>query len=261
MKLFPKMALFWLLASLLCSVLTIILHIFVLPLLFKVKLVNYSLSQKYLLVSLCLTELCCGISMFLAPLGELIGFADNFQKYLHTFQLTTLYFMYFSVMIILTLDRFLEFHFSIKYFLIWSSKKTLTTLSIVSCISLINFICFLPISVKIISYRKYLIGYIFAPVACIYLLLASLTYYQIFKKIKENRRKSRELREYISNEQPSQRKKQIQVFVPSFIILTFILFNIFPIFLALLRDFIFTMQDGCLVFCLSLWSWAGWQTL
>ena len=140
-------------------------------------------------------------------------------------------------------------------------KKTLTTLSIVSCISLINFICFLPISVKIISYRKYLIGYIFAPVACIYLLLASLTYYQIFKKIKENRRKSRELREYISNEQPSQRKKQIQVFVPSFIILTFILFNIFPIFLTLLRDFIFTMQDGCLVFCLSLWSWAGWQTL
>ena len=182
MKLFPKMALFWLLAPLLCSVVTIILHIFALQLLFKVKLVNYSLSQKYLLVSLCLTELCCGISMFLAPLGELIGFADNFQKYLHTFQLTTLYFMYFSVMIILTLDRFLEFRFSIKYFFIWSSKKTL---GIVSCISIINSICFLPISVKIISYRKYLIGYIFAPVACIYLLLASLTYYQIKKKSKK----------------------------------------------------------------------------
>ena len=118
MKLFPKMALFWLLAPLLCSVLIIILHIFALSLLLKVKLVNYPLSQNYLLVSLCLTELCSGISMFLAPFGELVGSADNFQKYLHTVQLTTLYFMYFSVMIVLTLDRFLEFRFSMKYFLI-----------------------------------------------------------------------------------------------------------------------------------------------
>ena len=129
MKTFPKLSLFRLLVPLLCSVLIIVLQIFALSWLFKIKLVNYSLSQKYLLVSLCLTELCSGISIFLGPLGMLVVFADNFHKYLHTFQLTTLYFMYFFVMIILTLDRYFEFRFSIKYSLIWSSKKTLIVLS------------------------------------------------------------------------------------------------------------------------------------
>ena len=197
--------------------------------------------------------------------------SDNLSKYLHTFQLTNLYFMYFVVMIILTLDRCFEFPFSMKYSLIWSSKKTLIILGMFLCISLMYFICFLPFSVKIFSYRKYLIGYVYAPVAYIYSFLASLTYYQIFKKIKENRkkarklkeyienrRKCRKLREYISKEQPTQRKKQIQIFLPSFIILTFILFCIFPIFLTLLHDFIFT-DTGWLMRVLLVLMELGWM--
>ena len=54
------------------------------------------------------------------------------------------------------------------------------------------------------------------------MLLAILTY--IFKKIKENRKRSLELKKYIN---------------PSFAILTFILFNIFPTSLVILHDFVF----------------------
>ena len=116
-----------------------------------------------------------------------------------------------------------------------------------------------------------MIGYVYVPVACIYLLLASLTYYQIFKKIKENRRKARELKEYIENRRKSQERReyiskdqpikkkttQIQIFLPSFIILTFILFCIFPIFLTLLHDFIFT-DTGWLMSVLLVLMGLGW---
>ena len=57
--------------------------------------------------------------------------------------------------------------------------------------------------------------------------------------------------------QPSQRKKQIHIFLPSFIILTFILFCIFPIFLTLLYDFTFTNSGWLMGFLLVLME-QGW---
>ena len=147
--------------------------------------------------------------------------------------------MYLCIMVILNLDRFLEFCFNITYFLIWSSKKTLIILGLQSCISVILFACPLPTSDKMYSYRKYLIAYIYVSIVCAYLLLTSVTYHNIFKKIKENRKRSKELKKYFKKDQFNQRKKHIQVFIPSFIILTFILFTILPISLILLHDFVF----------------------
>lgn len=219
------MILNWLLVSLVLSLLMIIMDIIALSLLFKVNLVNFSSSQKYLLAALCLTELCFGISLVLDFMGQIFGFVDKFPKYLLTFQLACSDFMYWSIMIILTLDWSLEFCFNIKYFLIWSSKKTLIILGLLSCIALVIYIYLLPFSDKVYSHRKYLILYIFVPITCIYCILASLTYCQIFKKIKEIRKQSQELKDYISKGQLSENRKQkrIQVFLPSFIILTFIL--------------------------------------
>ena len=251
------MALLWLLIALLISMLIIILHIFALSLLLKVKLVSYSASQKYLLVSLSLTELSFGVSMFADIMGNLLGLAEKLHMYLQMFQLIPLYLMYLSIMMILTLDRFLEFRFNIKYPLIWLSKKTLIVLCLLLCISPIIFICMLPISDKINSHRKYLLGYIYAPIACVYLLLASLTYYQIFKKIQENKKKARELKECIRKDQPNRNANQIQVFLPSFIILTFLLFNIFPILLMLLYDFVFT-EEKWMVGLLIILTLLGW---
>ena len=108
-----------------------------------------------------------------------------------------------------------------------SSKKTLIILGLLSFISLIAFMSLLLGSDESYSYRKYLLAYIYAPIACVYLLLAMWTY--IFKKIKENRKRSQELKKY---------------FNPIFVILTFILFNTFPISLVLLHDFDFPNKNG-----------------
>ena len=251
------MALFWLLIAMLISVLIIILHIFAVSLLLKVKLISYSASQKYLLVSLSLTELSFGISMFVDIIIDLLGLAEKFNMYLQAFQLILLYPMYLCIMILLTLDRFLEFRFNIKYPLIWSPKKTVIVLCLLLCISLIVFICMLPICDKINNLRKYFLGCIYAPIACAYLLLASLTYYQIFKKIKETKKKSRELKKYVRKDQPNQSVNQLQVFLPSFIILTFLLFNIFPILLMLLYDFVFS-EAKWLVGLLIILRLLGW---
>ena len=91
-------------------------------------------------------------------------------------------------------------------------QKTLIILGLLSCISLILFACLLPISDKMYSYRKYLIAYIYVPIVCAYLLLASLTYYNIFKKIKENRKRSTELKKYFKKDQFNQRKNTFKYF-------------------------------------------------
>ena len=134
----------------------------------------------------------------------------------------------------------MKFRFNIKYFLIRSSKKALIILGLLSCIELVIYIYLLPFSDKVYSNRKYLILYIFVPIACIYCILGSLTY-QIFKKIKENRKQSQELKDYISKGQLSENRKQkrIQVFLRCFIILTFILLNAFPLLLLFLYEFLF----------------------
>ena len=233
------MSLFWLVAILVCSVLIIVLHVIALSLLLKINVVNLSGSQKYLLISLCLTELGFGILFILHYTGRIVGFPDKFQKLLVIFEITPLYFMYLSIMTLLTLDRFLKFRFNIKYFLIWSPNKTLIALSLSLCFSLTIFICLLPFNVDFDKYLKYWIACIYGLIACGYFLLASLTYYQIFKKIKENRKQSRERKEHINKGQHSRNRKRNQVYLPSFIILTFVLFNIFPMLLVVLFYFAF----------------------
>ena len=233
------MSLPWLATIMICSVLIIVLHVIALSLLLKVNVANLSGSQKYLLISLCLTELGFGIVLVLHFIGWKVGFSYKFQERLIIFELTPLYFMYLSIMILLTLDRFLEFRFNIKYFLIRSPKKTLISLSLSLCFSLTIFICLLPFNVDVDKYRKYWLVCIYGPIACIYFLLASLTYYHILKKIKQNRKKSRKLKEHITKDQTSRNRKQIQVYLPSLMILTFILFNIFPMLLLVLYNFVF----------------------
>ena len=73
------MSLIWILVSLLLSVVVIILHVIALSCLSKVKLVNFFVSQKYLIVSLCVTELYFAISTFLDCIVQLFGFSYKFK--------------------------------------------------------------------------------------------------------------------------------------------------------------------------------------
>ena len=153
--------------------------------------------------------------------------------------------MYFSIMILITLDRLLEFRLNIKYSLYWSSKRTLVALLVVTSISISIFICIL-IMTKIYNFttlkfcEEFLMKNVIPLLISIFIVLASYTYYQIYKKIKKNREKTNKNKNIhevrnLHKEISSNRRKPFQVFLPGLIMATFILFSIVPYFVWTIR--------------------------
>ena len=112
------------------DILIIFLHITALTLLLKMKNNNIKGSQKSLLISLCLSEVIYAIIDIGTNLTE---YYQNFDlsNHLWMFTLTSYLFLYFIIMILNTLDRFMEIYLNIKYFLYWSNKKTIILLIII----------------------------------------------------------------------------------------------------------------------------------
>lgn len=153
--------------------------------------------------------------------------------------------MCFSIMILITLDRLFEFRLNIKYSLYWSSKRTLVALLVVTSISISIFICIL-IMTKIYNFttlkfcEKFLMKNVIPLLISIFIVLASYTYYQIYKKIKKNREKTNKNKNIhevrnLHKEIGSNRRKPFQVFLPGLIMATFILFSIVPYFVWTIR--------------------------
>ena len=82
------------------------------------------------------------------------------------------------------------------------------------------------------EYRKFFKNYILVPLAVLFMILASYTYYLIFKKLKENRikneKRKQSLRMQTSQPNAVPCRRTYWIFVPSLIIGTFILFTIIP---------------------------------
>ena len=213
-------------------------HVIALTLLFKLKGDNLNGSQKYLLISLCLTELTLGIySVLISSITFVnIQHTKTIEETLLIFLLTPLSLIYFLVMILITLDRLLEFRLSIKYSLYWSSKKTLVALLFIFSISMSIFICiviltrFYDFTSK---YEEILLIQVLPVFGNFFIVLAGYTYYQIYKKVKENRKKNNRIKiiyeiKNSSKQMESNQRKRFQVFLPSVIIGTFILFSLAP---------------------------------
>ena len=229
----------WSVPLLLCiNFVVIVTHLLSLTLLFKMKVDNLNGSQKYLLISLCLTELTLGIYSILISSITFINIepTKTIEEILLIFLLTPLSLTYFLVMIFITLDRLLEFRLSIKYSLYWSPKKTLVALLVTFSISTSIFICiviltrFFDFTSK---YEEVLLIQVLPVFGNFFIILAGYTYYQIYKKVKENRKKSKRIKRIyevknLSKQMDSNQKKRFQVFLPSIIIGTFILFSLVP---------------------------------
>ena len=125
------------------NIIVVVTHLLALTLLIKFKLDNLNGSQKCLLVSLCLTELALGVDSILMCIITIIHIdhGNTIEEIMSIFLFTPLYLMYFSIMILITLDRLLEFRLNIKYSLFWSPKRTLVALLVVISISKTICIC------------------------------------------------------------------------------------------------------------------------
>ena len=229
------------------NIIVVVTHLLALTFLIKFKVDNLHGSQKYLLVSLCLTELTLAVDSILLCIITIIhvDHGDTIEEIMSLFLFTPLYLIYFSIMILITLDRLLEFRLNIKYSLYWSPKKTLVALLVVISISISMFICIVILTrfynfMTLKFYEEFLMKHMMPIFSSFFIVLASYTYYQIYKKIKKNRDKSNKNKIIYKirkshKEMDSNQRKRFQFFPPSLIIATFILFSIVPYLIWIIR--------------------------
>ena len=98
--------------------------------------------------------------------------------------------------------------------------------------------------------------YLHIPVEGLNLILASFTYYTIFQKIKSNRAKRKEIRRVVNDNTQSQ--TIFRIFVPSFIILTYIFFNLIPSIILTIAPYYFPGQGTINMYIIILLYSLGW---
>ena len=224
----------WILIIYLCiAIIVVVLHSVSLKLLFKLKAVNINGSQKYLLIALCCNDLALGTNAALHCITDLLEMDDEIGYSIFLFDLTPLYLINISVMILITLDRLLEFRLNLKYSLYWSPKNTLKLLVSLVFISISIFICVIILrQFYKFEFAGIYMKHVLPQFGAIFLFLATYTYYLIFKRIKKNRKEDMKIRREKKNIEPTQRtsssKRRFRVFLPGWIMATFILFGVAP---------------------------------
>ena len=217
------------------SILVVIFHIISVTLLLKTKVSNLNDSQKYLLISLCMTELLLGFCSAIVQIIRLLDIKNAIPFPIYNFQMTTLYFLYCSVMILITIERFLEFYLNIKYRIYWSPKKTLAAITLVATSSVSVFLCTVLVkNYNQLDFIKVYLMYVYPAMEFMFMVAATATYFMIYNKILEIKRQKKRLEKQIERNSsiPSivhhKKKRIFGIYLPSLIIITFIFFNIIP---------------------------------
>ena len=213
--------------AIIICLLAVPLHITALTLLYQLKSTGLKSSQKYLMKCLCFSE----IGLCVTFMSIRTAFVLHFQKKIISvivfiFQATVLCTMYCVVMTMITIDRFLEFRFTLKYPLICSVKKTKI---IVLFFLLMATVVFLSISAKFVAasnFKNSFSHYIYLGGNSAFLVIASFTYVFIFKKLRQNRKELVNMRKRVNVY--VQKRSAFKMFVPSLIIITFIIFTVIP---------------------------------
>ena len=237
-----------LITVLLFGIIISILHLTGLVLLTKTEDVTVNGNQKYLIIALSLTEM---TSIVLSVIRESIFYATGNKKdtiglYVTLYSMIVIPIMYYFIMFVITLDRFLELRLNIKYHLYLNKSRTKKILILVCCIVNIACLAFLCI---IFSYQqstmvsniyekihKNLFIY-FTPVTdTIFVIVAITVYLYIFYKLyNSNRREQALIKQIKCNETTKNITLTVnRCRVPFWIILTFILLWIVPNILQLI---------------------------
>ena len=218
---------FYLIILLVLSIPAIPLHIFTQVLLFRMKVRNLKGSQKYLMITLCTVELTLSVGSVTLSLFKILDSENLISKFFTCLNFTSLYLMFNFIMIIITIDRLLEFKLNIKYLVYISPNMTLFAIISLLLASLTVFVYVFVSNILILwNYLAIFLLYVHVPFGGIFLILAGFTYYIIFQKIRLNRSERKKIRCSINDTEQS--KTIFKVFLPSFIIFTYIIFNLIP---------------------------------
>ena len=221
------------LVSLIFCILVTPVHLIGLILLFKRADSNIYGTQKYLILSLSLTEISF---LTLSATRDFIWYIRNYCEIsgllLGNYMTIVSSNMYYFTMFAITIDRFLEIRLNIKYSLYWKPKSTKNILFIVFTTLNVAYISYLIIVLIFKCYetpRKVLrayYNYVTPLLDSTFVTTASIVYCYIFARIYKNRKISQRLRKNING--PKQKSKSAKTRVPFWIVVTFILFLIVP---------------------------------
>ena len=219
---------------LMLDVLVIFTHIMALRVLINKKQKRLKGNQKMLLITLSVAELTyavVNIGKLLCSLRNLINLNDVF----FTLNFVSGFWMYWVIMTLITIDRFLEIYLNIKYNILCSSKKTKTVLIIAIVIS---FLLLVPaFQVKKETLISFGILFCYPILEVFFIILASVTYLYIFKQVLRHRKSTMKVQKQLRRNNRVINHmhfgNRFKFFVPSLIIITFIFFMFVPNIISL----------------------------
>lgn len=218
------------------NVLIIFFHGCGIWILLRLKNSDISYSQRILIITLSVSEILFGFNKLISHLILKRYQYDYAYKVTTMFSLTMVSFLYFAAMILITLDRFLEFYLNVKYHLYWSGRKTVWSIVICIITSIIFFIIFFTLFITMeLDFKRVLYIYLFPVLETFFTILAFGTYTYIFTVYREKTRKRKQMLKDISVKKKKvsvfslQRSNPIfKIYVPCLIMVTFVLFLVIP---------------------------------
>ena len=200
--------------------------------LISVKTNNVRGSQKLLLLVLCVTELTFSILDINNKGLHLLEYTE-YRYIWWMFSISSAVIMYMFVMTLITIDRFMDIYLNIKYDIHWYAKSTKIALTAAFVVSLLSGIPAVIVGLEDPwKVFKFLSLYVYPVLEGIFVVIALFTYFYIIKQVQKHKKISRKIEKQLREnhiipfQKPS--RNRFRIYVPTLIIITFILFTIGP---------------------------------
>ena len=223
----------WLLLSaIILDLVVIFVHVIAIRMLISVKTNNVRGSQKLLLLVLCVTELTFSILDINNKGLHLLEYTE-YRYIWWMFSISSAVIMNMFVMTLITIDRFMDIYLNIKYDIHWYAKSTKIALTAAFVVSLLSGIPAVIVGLEDpCKVFKFLSLYVYPVLEGIFVVIALFTYFYIIKQVQKHKNISRKIEKQLREnhiipfQKPS--RNRFRIYVPTLIIITFILFTIGP---------------------------------
>ena len=215
------------------DVVAVLIQTLALTLLISLKEGIVKRNQRLLLVTLCVTEFVYAVAGIAKACCILLDIQNVITLAIFLFHGTALTFFLIFIMIMITVDRFLEIYLNIKYSIYWSVRKTNVVLIVALLMCCLLFIPLFIVHLRsATAFRKLVTYYIFPTLSLVFLIVFSFSYFYIIKQVLRHRKKTKQIQKQLRTNNTNLHCKQLNIrfrlFVPTLVIITFILFMICP---------------------------------
>ena len=215
------------------DVVAVLIQTLALTLLISLKEGIVKRNQRLLLVTLCVTEFVYAVADIAKACCILLDIQNVITLAIFLFHGTALTFFLIFIMIMITVDRFLEIYLNIKYSIYWSVRKTNVVLIVALLMCCLLFIPLFIVHLRsATAFRKLVFYYIFPTLSLVFLIVFSFSYFYIIKQVLRHRKKTKQIQKQLRTNNTNLHCKQLNIrfrlFVPTLVIITFILFMICP---------------------------------